>query len=388
MDTSEHDPAGFPGASTGDLRSRIAEIDAATPTGGDEAPLDSSRIFRAAPVSQEEIEAHFGDQIREVEEVVWDPEAGRVVARRRRALGALTLQEAPLRDPDPSALGRALLEGVREAGLQALPWTKDTTQLRQRLAFLGERDPDAWPDASEPALEASLDEWLLPFMSGMKRLEDLRRLELVYQYRVDAPEAVDIRLGRQVWTRSGRILDEIMPAERALALEEKVAELGGPGALACVVAETGQGPVAYCPQLVGEQYRWPVGLSLIALAALLLILPELRRVTEAADGRFFRATDVGALESVIDDTVADRLHREVVVDLRLQVVDPFERLLVRPPDDRRQRLPPVGVRQRDVGDVLTRVRPRDRIFEVFEHAPQLVQRHLTGHGLVVRRGRI
>ncbi|MFW5828954.1 MAG: hypothetical protein ACOCXA_01720 [Planctomycetota bacterium] len=112
--------------------------------------------------------------------------------------------------------------------------------------------------------------------------EDLRRLELVYQYRVPRLESVEIRLGRQVRTRSGQILAETMPAERALALEQMVAELGGPSALACVVAETAQGPVAYCPQLLGEQFRWPVGLSLIALAALLLILPELRK---AADRR-------------------------------------------------------------------------------------------------------
>ena len=137
-----------------------------------------ARIFRAAAVTQAEIEEHFAGQIREVEEVRWDDEAGRVVARRRRALGALTLMEAPLRAPDPGALGRALLEGVRSTGgLQVLPWSKKTRQLRERLEFLGRHDPDAWPDASEEALMASLEAWLLPFLSGMKRLEDLKRVD-------------------------------------------------------------------------------------------------------------------------------------------------------------------------------------------------------------------
>ncbi len=137
-----------------------------------------ARIFRAAPLTLEAIEALFGDQVEEVEEVAWDPTAGRVLARRRRLLGALTLMEAPLRTPDPAELARALLDGIREAGLRVLPWSKETEQLRQRLEFLGRLDPEAWPDCSGATLEDSLEEWLLPFLPGMRRLEDLRRIDL------------------------------------------------------------------------------------------------------------------------------------------------------------------------------------------------------------------
>ncbi|MEJ2501983.1 MAG: ATP-dependent helicase HrpB [Gemmatimonadota bacterium] len=158
-----------------------------------------ARIFRAAPIDLEEIEAHFGGQVREVEEVFWDGGAERVVARRRRVLGALTLMEGPLRHPDPAALARALLGGVREAGIASLPWSKDTTQLRERLEFLGRQDPETWPDASEPALEASLEQWLLPFLPGMKRLDDLRR--------VDLAEALLARVG---WERRNHV-DRLAP---------------------------------------------------------------------------------------------------------------------------------------------------------------------------------
>ncbi|MGK7312416.1 MAG: ATP-dependent helicase HrpB [Candidatus Longimicrobiales bacterium M2_2A_002] len=137
-----------------------------------------ARIFRAAPVTLAEIEKHFAGQIRDVEEVAWDAAAGRVVARRRRALGALTLMEAPLAGPDPTEVGRALLEGIRETGLQALPWSKKTRQLQERLAFLGRHDPGTWPEASDDALMAALEEWLLPFVSGLKRLDDLKRVDL------------------------------------------------------------------------------------------------------------------------------------------------------------------------------------------------------------------
>ena len=160
-----------------------------------------ARIFRAAPLTLEEIETHFADQVREVEEVAWDPDASRVVARRRRALGALTLMEAPLLSPDPAALGRALLDGVRAAGVAALPWSRETAQLRERLAFLARLEAESWPDTSESALESSLDDWLLPFVSGLKRLEDLKR--------VDLGEALLARTG---WERRADV-DRLAPAE-------------------------------------------------------------------------------------------------------------------------------------------------------------------------------
>ena len=159
-----------------------------------------ARIFRAAPITLEEIERHFGEQAREVEEVAWDAGAGRVVARRRRMLGALTLADAPLRAPDPARLGRALLDGIREAGLSVLPWSKEAAQLRERLGFLGRLEPASWPDASEAALESSLEEWLLPFVSGMKRLEDLRDVNL--------SEALLSRVG---WDRRGDV-DRLAPS--------------------------------------------------------------------------------------------------------------------------------------------------------------------------------
>jgi ATP-dependent helicase HrpB len=136
------------------------------------------RIFRAAPLEQADVEEAFAHQIREEEEVAWAPEAGRVVAARRRHLGALTLSEGPLPSPAPNAVAAALVEGIREMGLASLPWSKETGQLRQRIAFLHHLDPDRWPDTGEVALLDSLAEWLGPFLAGLRSRDDLRRVEL------------------------------------------------------------------------------------------------------------------------------------------------------------------------------------------------------------------
>jgi ATP-dependent helicase HrpB len=158
-----------------------------------------ARIFRAAPLDADTVEALFHHQVRTEETVEWDAGAGRVRAWRRRRLGALVLEEAPLADPAPAALARTLTEGIREAGLQALPWSRETRQLRERLAFLHRLEPDGWPDTSEEALLRDLGAWLTPFLAGFRALDDLRRLDL--------DEAL---LARVPW-EDRRALDQLAP---------------------------------------------------------------------------------------------------------------------------------------------------------------------------------
>ncbi len=136
------------------------------------------RIWRAAPVEQEEVERRFAHQIREEEEVTWDADSGRARGFRRRCLGALILSESAIHSPSREALTSALLDGIRDAGLDALPWTKDTAQLRERLVFLHRLEPDDWPDASDDALLDQLEDWLAPFLTDARSLDDLRRLDL------------------------------------------------------------------------------------------------------------------------------------------------------------------------------------------------------------------
>ncbi|MEM1044395.1 MAG: ATP-dependent helicase HrpB [Bacteroidota bacterium] len=125
-----------------------------------------ARIFLAAPVTQQEIERHFAEQIETDEAVTWDAEAGRVRARRQTRIGAVVLRDARLRDPDPQAVAAALLDGVRAKGLAMLPWSKEATKLRERLRFLHHLDAGAWPDVSDAALLADLDAWLGPHLTG------------------------------------------------------------------------------------------------------------------------------------------------------------------------------------------------------------------------------
>jgi ATP-dependent helicase HrpB len=63
-------------------------------------------------------------------------------------------------------------------GLPSLPWTPERVQLRERLHFLHHLDPDRWPSARWEDLVEQLEDWLLPFLHGMRSLDDLARVAL------------------------------------------------------------------------------------------------------------------------------------------------------------------------------------------------------------------
>jgi ATP-dependent helicase HrpB len=135
-------------------------------------------VLRGAPLDEEEVEARFGERIREREVVTWDDDHGRVRAVRRRTLGALVLSEGSLRDPRPSDVAAALTEGVRTRGLEALPWSDAERQLLDRSRFLHGVDPERFPPADVDTLTDELERWLTPFLAGRRSWSDLRSVPL------------------------------------------------------------------------------------------------------------------------------------------------------------------------------------------------------------------
>jgi ATP-dependent helicase HrpB len=140
-----------------------------------------ARIQLAASLDRSLLERHFASAVVVTESVSWDPREGIVAARRVRRLGALVLEDEPLRRVDPEAARVAMLDGIRRLGLGCLPWTKGLEQWRARVALVRAHDPrgrDAWPDLSDDALLASLETWLAPWLDGITRRDHLARLDL------------------------------------------------------------------------------------------------------------------------------------------------------------------------------------------------------------------
>ena len=126
-------------------------------------------ILAAAPLDQNELEAAFADRIvsEEVESVV----EGVVKAKRVRRLGRIVLSETPIDVRRPEHRAAALLAHVRENGLAAFP--DAAPALRARMAMLRGLEPDQWPDWSDAALMAQLDEWGPQALAGAATLSDV-----------------------------------------------------------------------------------------------------------------------------------------------------------------------------------------------------------------------
>ena len=137
-----------------------------------------SRIFLAAPITLADIEALFAERILREDVVRWSERDGAVLARRRRRLGALVLEDKPLAQPDGEALKKAMVEGIRQIGLGALPWSEDLIRWRERMAFLRTLD-ERWPDLSNEVLLSTLEQWLAPYLDGVSRRNHLERIDLV-----------------------------------------------------------------------------------------------------------------------------------------------------------------------------------------------------------------
>jgi ATP-dependent helicase HrpB len=162
-----------------------------------------ARIFLAAPVSRDDLEQHFAGLITEEAEIYWDERAGAVSARRERRLGALTLQSSEMRDPDPDAVQSAVLTGLKEAGIAALPWTKDLRQWQARVMLMDKYrvlSPTPWPDLSDEALERTLGEWAPPWIMGLTRREHFARMDLSSALRSFVTHAQGVILEREAPT--------------------------------------------------------------------------------------------------------------------------------------------------------------------------------------------
>ncbi|MBQ0914412.1 ATP-dependent helicase C-terminal domain-containing protein [Streptomyces sp. RM99] len=134
-----------------------------------------ARVRLGAVVDEATARRAAGALLEERDEVHWS--GGDVVARRVERLGAVELAARPLTSPDPALVRNALLEGVREEGLGLLRRSAEAEALRQRLAFLRHRLGEPWPDVSDDALHARVDEWLEPELSRARRRADLARID-------------------------------------------------------------------------------------------------------------------------------------------------------------------------------------------------------------------
>ena len=191
----------------------------------------NGRILLAAPITQEEVEQRFADQIESTEEVSFDRNAMALRARRKRALHAITLSEAPMTLLPSAETARVFADGLIAAGLDQLPWSKSLKQWRDRVMFLRKAEGEAWPDLSDDALAISRETWLVPALYDKISLKEFSAGDLTDALMALLPWELRARLDREAPTHfeapTGTMLAIDYEAEQGPTIAVRLQELFG-----------------------------------------------------------------------------------------------------------------------------------------------------------------
>jgi ATP-dependent helicase HrpB len=209
----------------------------------------SARIRLAAPLDPAALPAALARRVTETVETSLDPVTGSILARRRRRLGTLVLEDRS-GPPDAAEAAAALLEAVTRDPSR-LPWSETARSVQARLVLMHGLEPETWPASDDAALVAALPAWLGPHLHGLTRLGDLARLDLAA-----------LLLDRLDWTLRTR-LDRDLPTHLALPGGRAVVDYGEPVPLASARAQYFYG-LAGTPRLAGG--RIPLRLALLSPA--------------------------------------------------------------------------------------------------------------------------
>lgn len=139
-------------------------------------------IRLAAPLGMTDLEALYSARMIWREVCEWSRRDRRVIARRQRMLGALALEDKTWPDAPPEALAAAMAMGLRDLGIAALPWTAAARRAQARAVWARQGESGgtpALPDLSDEGLLAGLDDWLVPYLTGMTSAADLSRFDMV-----------------------------------------------------------------------------------------------------------------------------------------------------------------------------------------------------------------
>ena len=153
-------------------------------------------VYNACAIDLTELQTWLPQLFSQQAFVQWDLKNNKLVAEQRQCLGKLVLSRKALTDISPAQKQTAVLTGIRKAGLSVLPWNEQNKALLTRLRCAHLWLPElGFIDYSDDALVADLENWLLPYLTGvtgpaqMKKIPLtealLSRLEWALQQRLD-----------------------------------------------------------------------------------------------------------------------------------------------------------------------------------------------------------
>lgn len=146
-----------------------------------------SHIRKAIAINESELLAIYSGQLKQENHIQWN-DKGQLIAEKREYLGRLIIKRQKLTSLSDQSWQQAWRNYFLDNGIKKLPWSEECLQLQARLQLgfehcskqneLNSQFQTPWPEFSETALSADIEQWLLPLMSQCRNEKSLNNINL------------------------------------------------------------------------------------------------------------------------------------------------------------------------------------------------------------------
>ena len=134
-------------------------------------------IFISTPISLEDIKVGLKQQFSEVTHYALDAKKEKITGRQKLTYKSLVIEENMLSDIPQAAFELCVKDILNTEGLKFLNWTAKCEAWFARAKWLSEIVDD-FPIISEAYLLNKLDCWLLPYISNVKSIKQLKQINI------------------------------------------------------------------------------------------------------------------------------------------------------------------------------------------------------------------
>jgi ATP-dependent helicase HrpB len=134
-------------------------------------------IYSCVSVSMMQIKAVLAEQLEDLTYYSLDNKKEKVIGRQQLTYRSLVLEEKTVSAIPDNEFAKCVADILKQEGLSFLNWTKKCASWLARAKWLG-AVMDGFPQISEAYLISQLDNWLLPYISHIKTIKQLRKMNI------------------------------------------------------------------------------------------------------------------------------------------------------------------------------------------------------------------
>ncbi|MDD5169464.1 MAG: ATP-dependent helicase C-terminal domain-containing protein, partial [Syntrophales bacterium] len=176
------------------------------------------RIHLAESVAEGLLRQEMGGHVETRRRIEWDRQEKRIVSVQEERLDAIVLSSKPCNPTDEETA--SLISGAIRSASATITFSREVRQFQGRIGLMMRTFPEEnWPDLSDEVLLASPEEWLLPWLKGIRTQDQLRGLDILPP------------LKAQLSWDQGRILDQrapesiVVPSGHRVAVDHAAADI-------------------------------------------------------------------------------------------------------------------------------------------------------------------